>query len=121
MDVQKFLGAAFLKVGDVKTNGPITVTIVDVSEGEYEKLDASFDDGTRLSLNVTNSRVLARAYGINSDDWVGKQIELVVSEIQFKGKPKEAILVKPISPPVEKKPPPSKKMGDGELNDEIPF
>jgi len=121
MDVKKYLGNAFLKIADVKVNGPIKVTIVDVSVGDYEKLDASFDDGTRLSLNVTNTRALARAYGTDSDAWFGKQVELSLGEIAYQGKAQETITLTPISPPIEKKPPPSKKGGDGEPNDEIPF
>ena len=122
MDIQKFLGTAFLKVAEVRAAGPIRVIITDICEGKYGKLDASFDDGTRLSPNVTNCRALARAYGTNSEDWRGKQIELDVGEVKFNDNPQEAVLVRPISPPIEKKPPPPfKKDGDGEMDDEIPF
>ena len=110
MDMSKYLGAAFLKVGDVK-DGPIRATITDVEEGKYGKPDVSFDDGTRLSLNVTNTRSLAHAYGTNDADWIGQKIELYLGEIDYQGKPQEVILVRPISPPVEKKAPPQRKRG----------
>jgi hypothetical protein len=103
MDVSKYLGNAFLKVGDVKANGPIRVVIASIAEGQFGKLDLTFDDGTRLSLNVTNTRALARAYGTDDADWIGKEIELNVGEIEYQGKLQESILIKPISPPVEKK------------------
>src|SRR5262249_43054199 len=77
----------------------------------------TFDDGTVLSLNVTNTRTLARAYGTDSDKWVGKEIKLVIGNVDFQGKPQEAIIVEPISPPIENKAKP--KCGD-DLNDEDP-
>jgi hypothetical protein len=119
VDVTKYLGSAFLKPRDVAA-GPVRVVIADVVEGKYDKLDATFDDGTRLSLNVTNTRILARAYGTSAADWVGKEVELYLGEVEFKDKKQEAVLVKPISPPVEKKPPPKRKPG-GDMEDEIPF
>jgi hypothetical protein len=71
MDMSPYSGAAFLKVGDVKVNGPIRVTIVDVQVGKYGKPDLTFDDGSKLSLNATNNRILCHAYGMESDDWIG--------------------------------------------------
>jgi hypothetical protein len=124
MDVSKYLGNAFRRVGDVKVNGPIRVVIANVTEGKFDKPDLTFDDGTRLSLNVTNTRILARAYGTDSADWIDKEIELNVGETEYQGKLQESILVKPISPPIEKRPPPKPKGESdkrGDLDDEIPF
>jgi len=118
MDVSKYVSSVFLKVGDIKANGPTQVKIIDVVEGRYGKLDLHFDDGTCLSCNATNGRALAKAYGFNSDDWIDKDVELVVGEIMYQGKPQEAILVKPISPPSENKKPPTR--GD-DMDDEIPY
>jgi hypothetical protein len=117
MDMSKYIGGLFLKVEDVKANGPLRLKIVDVSEGRYDKPDLTFDDGSKLGCNATNGRALAKEYGFDSDDWIDKEVELVVGEIQYQGKPQEAILVKPISPPIENKAPP-KQEGP---NDEIPF
>ena len=114
MDMSKYVGNMFLKVDDVKAKGSIRVTITDVSEGRYGKPDLTFNDGTRLSVNATNGGLLARAYGMNSDDWIGKRIELVLGTIDYQGKPQEAVLVKPISPPIDAPPKP-------DLDDEIPF
>src|SRR6516162_5478504 len=79
MDVSKYLGSTFLKVADVKVNGPIRVVIASIVEGKFDKPDLVFDDGTRLSLNVTNTRTLARAYGKDTAVWVDKEIELNVA------------------------------------------
>ena len=127
MDVSKYMGAAFLKLGDVKVNGPLRLIITDVEEGKYDRPDVSFDDGTRLGLNVTGTRNLARAWGVDTDAWLGKEVELSVGETDINGKTEEMIVVTPISPPIprEDRPPPpkpSKRNKDaGDLNDEIPF
>jgi hypothetical protein len=119
MDMSQYNGAAFLKVGDVKVNGPIRVVIADIVLGKYGKPDVSFSDGTKLSLNATNNKILCQAYGAEGDDWIGKEIELSLGEIEYQGKPQQAVLVKPISPPIEKKPP--KRKPGGDMEDEIPF
>jgi len=116
MDMSKYMGNVFLKVDDVKASGPIQVRITDISEGRFGKPDLTFHDRTQLSLNVTNVRVLVRAYGMDSDDWLDKEVELEVGEIQYQGKPQDIILLKPISPPIENKAPPKP-----DLDDEIPF
>ena len=116
MDMAKYFGCVFLKVEDIRVSGPIRVRITDVSEGQFGKPDLTFHDRTQLSLNVTNVRVLVRAYGMDSDDWLDKEVELEVGEIQYQGKPQDIILLKPISPPIENKAPPKP-----DLDDEIPF
>ena len=123
MDITKYLGSAFLRVGDVKVNGPIRMVIESVTEGKFDRPDLTFDDGTRLSLNVTNTRTLARAYGTDGAGWIGKEIELYLGETEYEGKLQESILVKPISPPIEKRRPKPKGESDkrGDLDDEIPF
>jgi hypothetical protein len=70
-----------------------------------------------------------RAYGTESDHWIGKMIEMFLGAIQYQGSDHEAVLVRPITPPVkddkvkddkaadQKKAPPSAD----EMSDEIPF
>ena len=61
MDMSKYMGSFFLKVEDVE-EGPRRVRIVKIETGQYDKPVATFDDNSRLSLNVTNSRALGRAF-----------------------------------------------------------
>jgi hypothetical protein len=68
------MGSPFLKVEDVE-EGPRRVRIVKIETGQYDKPVATFDDNSRLSLNVTNSRALGRAYGTDSRDWIDKDVE----------------------------------------------
>ena len=112
MHMSKYLGSVFLKVGGIRASGPIRVRITDVSEGQFGKPDLAFHDRTQLSLNPTNGLVLARAYGMDSDDWLDKEVELEVGEIQYQGKPQDIILLKPISPPIENKAPPKPEFDD---------
>jgi hypothetical protein len=119
MDMSQYSGGAFLKIGDVKVNGPLRVVIDDIQLGKYGRPDVSFTDGTKLSLNVTNNKALCNAYGTESSGWVGKEIELSLGEVEFQGEPQESILVKPISPPIENKPP--KRKPGGDMEDETPF
>jgi hypothetical protein len=126
MDMRKYSGAAFLKLGDVRANGPLRVVIAGVTEGKYGKPDLEFDDGTKLSVNATNNRVLVNAYGGESGPWKGKEIELILGQVEYDGKPQDSILVKPISPPIKKKQPPSPKPKSengkrGDMDDAIPF
>jgi hypothetical protein len=122
MDMRKYSGKAFLNADDVRA-GPLRVVIVDVREGKFDKPDLEFDDGTRLGVSATNNRTLIASYGTESDDWINKEIELSLGELKYEGEMQEAVIVKPISPPIEKKPPPPKPKNSrgGDMDDDIPY
>jgi hypothetical protein len=104
MDMSQYAGGKYLKVADLKESGPLRATIVEVGISEkYAKPELTLDDGSILSCNATNTLRLIRAYGAESDDWIGKEIELDIGEVDYQGQPQEAILVNPISPPLETK------------------
>jgi hypothetical protein len=123
MDVTKYLGSLFLKVEDVR-NAHREVLITDCSLGQYDKLDLTFDGGDRLSLNTTNVRTLARAYGRDSDEWVGKTIELYIGKTEYRGEEQDSILVRPVSPATasekQSEAAAPRKLSD-DLSDDIPF
>ena len=120
MDMRKYSGANFLKVDDVRAE-PLRGTIASVKIGKYDKPDMHLESGDCLSLNATNTHTLIRAYGPNSDDWLGKDIELFVGEIEFEKKPIDAVLVRPISPPLTVKERTKPATGHDEMDDSIPF
>jgi hypothetical protein len=121
MDMRKYSGTPFLKPDDVKA-GPLRVVIVDVTEGKFGRPDLEFSDGTKLSVNATNNRTLVTSYGDESDDWINKEIELSLGEVEYDGQMQETVVVKPISPPVEKKKlPEPRKSRSGDMDDEIAF
>src|SRR4051794_25400541 len=99
MDMSQYAGECFLKADDVR-EGPLALRIAFVKEGKYDKPDMTFESGETLSLNATNTRTLVRAYGRNSDDWSGKDVELDLGQVLFEGKPRDSVIIKPISPPI---------------------
>jgi hypothetical protein len=134
MDMKKYSSEHFIKVDDVR-DGPIEDQIAVVKDGKYDKPNIVLESGDVLSLNATNRKKLVRAYGTESDVWIGKMIRLFLGMIEYQGSDHEAVLVEPISPPVkdgkdgkankaakaadQKKEPPA---SPGEMfDDEIPF
>jgi hypothetical protein len=62
------------------------------------------------------------AFGHNTDNWIGRTIEMFLGEVEFGGKPQPAVLIKPLDDP--KKPvsaPPLIEPNAGMGDDEIPF
>ena len=116
MDMRKFSGAAFITKADVR-NGPLLMQIAGVREGKFEKPDLLFESGESFSVNSTNNRILMRAYGADSDNWVGKEIELALGQIKFQGSLQDAVIVKPITPIAIA----NKAVDGAEADDEIPF
>jgi hypothetical protein len=104
MDMSRYAGSKYLKVADLKESGPFKAKIVEVGIGEkFDKPEIVFGDGSTLSLNATNVGRLIRHYGAESSDWIGKEIELSIGEVDYQGQPTEAILLRPLSPPLETK------------------
>jgi hypothetical protein len=97
MDMRKYSGATFIKVADV-SDGPLQLQIAVIKEGKYDKPNVVFETGETLSLNATNNKTLIRAYGADSKDWVGKDVELTLGQVEFQAKLQDAVIVKPISP-----------------------
>ena len=98
MDMRKY-GRGFMTVDDVR-EGPRQEKIVDVSISE--KFDCpvlEFENGDQLSLNMTNTRAMNRAYTTESNNWIGQIVELSLGHyVDYKdGKEKETVALHPIS------------------------
>jgi hypothetical protein len=117
MDMRKFSSGRFYRLDDVR-DGPVTEVIATVKLGKWDRPDLAFESGSLLSVNSTNNAVLVRAYGANSDDWIEKEIELFQGEIEYQGKPQDAVLVRPISPPLK---PADRKKPHDDMDDELPY
>src|SRR6516225_4360381 len=100
MDMRRFSGEHFIKADDVR-NRPLQMQIAVVREGKFDKADLVFETRDILSLNATNDKILVRAYGPNSDDCLGRIIELLLGEALYQGKQIESVVVRPISPPLK--------------------
>jgi hypothetical protein len=57
-----------------------------------------------LVLNRTNCMIIADLHGMDTDDWVGKQIVIHATKVRAFGKMEDAIRVKPEIPPAQPKP-----------------
>ena len=64
MDMSRYASSGFIKVDDL-ADGPEQKVITAIGEGKYDKPVATFDDGSKLSLNGTNVGTLIRAFGKN--------------------------------------------------------
>jgi hypothetical protein len=59
-----------------------------------------------LVLNKTNATVLAKAFGPDSDDWLGRQVNLTVADVQFGSETVPAIRIvipRAVPTPIAKK------------------
>jgi hypothetical protein len=72
-----------------------------------------------LALNKTNAGVIARNYGDNTEDWIGKAIQLYPTTTEYKGERKPCIRVRMVSETSNAPADPPGIAGDG--NDDIPF
>lgn len=88
----KWLSHPDLKGREIK----VTIDGSKVEEvGDTHKLVVYFagkDKG--LALNKTNARMIAEAYGRNSDDWSGKEIIMYPTKTEFQGKLVDCIRVR---------------------------
>jgi hypothetical protein len=111
VSLRDYKTSAFINLDDVE-GGPIRKEIAGLVDGKYDKPDLVFTDGTRLSLNATNRKVLQKTYGTEEDDLIAATVELYAGEFDFQKTKKPGVAVRPITP-TEK---PSLR-GDGDPDD----
>jgi hypothetical protein len=129
MDVSKYMAKGFIKPDDVRTPRQERIVNVYVSD-RFDCVVIDLESGDQLSLNPFTTRMLGKAYGTESDNWLGHVIELSYGTYKKDNEDKDTIVVKPVSLPndigpngknpeikaVTTKPAPSNV-----LDDEIPF
>jgi hypothetical protein len=121
MDMSRYASSSFIKVDDL-ADGPERKMISDIGEGRYEKSVATFEDGSKLSLNGTNVGTLIRAFGKNDEDWIGQRIELYAGTLRYNGNDNPAVLVRALnSLPAAARTPPKPQRPRDDLDDEVPF
>jgi hypothetical protein len=122
MDMSKYASMKFLKPEDFE-DGPQRKTIVDIVEGRYDKPNATFHDGSKLSLNGTNVSTLIAAFGSTEhSDWVGEEIELYVGMLKYNGVDNPAVLVRALNAsPAAIKAKPKPQPPSDDPDDGVPF
>jgi hypothetical protein len=138
MDMRSF-ASKYIKADQVR-DGSIETRIVSVFESEqYGRPVLELETGSQFTLNDGNTNTLIKAWGHNSDDWIGQEIELFLGSYKdWKSNPpvdKETVRVRAISPaksiaanggtPAEGKPPlPASRAAASlkdDLSDDVPF
>jgi hypothetical protein len=59
----------------------------------------------KFAVNKTNGKAIARLYGKNTDDWIGKFITLYPTETEYGDEVRDCIRVRPVAPNIVKKEP----------------
>jgi hypothetical protein len=136
VDMRTF-ASKYVKPDQVR-DGPIQTRIVNVYESEqYNRPVAELETGSTFTLNDSNTNALIKAWGYNSDDWIGQELELFLGTYKdWRENPpvdKETVKVRAISPAkattgnsgVPSKPvlPPSRVVASktDDMDDAIPF
>jgi hypothetical protein len=119
MDTREFIGGSFLKPEDVTT--PVVLKITGVAKGKFDKLDLTFDDGSKLGLNATNGRKIAKAWTFESANWLNKEVELSAGIVPYNGEDQPTIVLKPRSPVTPARDQALAKPPKSAIDDDIPF
>lgn len=103
MKLNEMFPSNLLKAQDVTDAGgemPLTIEKVEIKEfdtdagGKERKPIIHFKEGKQMVCNKTNGNAIAELYGDETDNWLGKEIVLVVRDVDFQGKSTPAIRVK---------------------------
>ncbi len=91
MDINQQFPSKFIKEADLQgkplvlTMARVTVESMEQSGGDTKPVVYFHGAKKGLALNVTNKNVLVLLYGPETDNWIGKQIELYPSQTDFRG------------------------------------
>jgi hypothetical protein len=122
----------YLKPADLEEDAVLTIKSIKQEKiGQGRDADDKWivyfkEERKGLVLNKTNANVLAKLYGDDTDDWVGKQVILFATEVQFKDEMVEAIRIRSKPPKAKAKAAPAAPAApaaaveDGE-DDDLPF
>jgi len=125
-NVNNMFPSKWLRASDLQGKEPtVTIermTMEDVEQGKDAQPVLHFagkDKG--LVLNKTNAMNVATIYGPETDAWIGKNIQLFTTFVDFQGRSVEAIRVKPVQPSSAPAPVAPEPAGPHDPLDEIPF
>ncbi len=124
---------------DAVRDAPVEARIVNVYEEErYGKLCLELETGAVFTLNDGNTNTLIKAFGHNTDNWIGQEIELYLATwkdwradppeeketVRCRISPTSAAAANGSTPATAKPPlPPSRTAAskNDDMNDDIPF
>jgi hypothetical protein len=105
MDVRKY-SAGPIKPDDVRDGSRVDKIINIYVHDKYKQVVLELESGDTFILNATNSKILSKAWGHESDDWLKQELEFSLAHYKdWNTDPpeeKETVRVKAISPAKEK-------------------
>ena len=79
MDMRQYIGSNYIRDDDVRDR-PRRGRIANVRPGSDDKAIIELHNGDCISLNQTNSCLLVKAFGTDSRDWIGCEVEMYLCE-----------------------------------------
>jgi hypothetical protein len=133
VDARKY-ASKYVKPDNVR-DGPIQTRILNVFEDErYSRLMLELETGSQFALNDGNTNSLIKAWGHDTDTWIGRELQLELGTyMDWRADPpeeKETVRVRAVSPaktadgsvPASKPLPPSRvATSSKDMDDSIPF
>lgn len=69
-------------------------TVVSKTFDTGTKLVATLDDDWSLVINATNFRVIRAAYGDETDEWIGRPLEVYKGTVHYQGREQPGVCVR---------------------------
>ena len=120
MNIDQLFPSKFLRCVDL--NGKprrLTISAIRPEDvGGEQKVVISFVDETKMLIcNKTNARSISKALGNETKNWIGRDIILVPTEVDFRGEMVDAIRVRPA--PSQSHPPQIGEVLDDDLSPDL--
>ena len=98
MKISEMFPSNYLKAADMKDKGPIKLTIASVTletmpDGATKPVATFRGTDKKLVMNKTNCNLVSELYGDDTNDWIGKELELYPARVEMKGEVVDAIRV----------------------------
>ena len=122
--VSEMIQSKFLRQSDFEEDSVCTIKSIKLEEmqgnGSETRWVLYFSEHTKgMVLNTTTIRVLEKAFGDDSDGWVGKRVMVYVDpNVSFQGKVVGGLRLRT---PKAKTAPAPKAPADADFDDDVPF
>jgi hypothetical protein len=99
MNINEAFPSKYLKAADIEGSPIVTIAGIENEEvgKDKEVRPVLYFEGEDkgIILNKTNATNISKAYGYETDDWIGKQVQIGTTMVDFQGQSVEAIRIYP--------------------------
>lgn len=100
VDYNEFFPSKYLKADDFEDDSPVVViariTVEEVGKDRDRRPILFFEGEAKgIVLNKTNASNISKAYGSDTDNWIGKKVQIGTEMVSFNGETKPAIRLYP--------------------------